>query len=116
MTYIGCTVCELWHNFQNFAEWYDENYSAGMEGYHLDKDIKIKGNKVYSPSTCMFVKPGDNTIQATAKHYRLNSPNGVLHEIYNMRKFCRDHELNRSSMIAVSKGKQKTHKGWTKSN
>ena len=25
-TYEDCTVCEEWHNFQNFAKWYDDNY------------------------------------------------------------------------------------------
>lgn len=52
--YKDCTVDPLWHNFQNFAEWYYQNY---IEGYELDKDIKVFGNKVYSPDTCMFVEP-----------------------------------------------------------
>ena len=47
-TYSDCTVCDEWHNFQNFAIWFDDNY---IEGYHLDKDVKIKGNRVYSPDT-----------------------------------------------------------------
>lgn len=25
-TYANCTVCAEWHNFQNFALWYEENY------------------------------------------------------------------------------------------
>ena len=25
-TYIGCEVYEGWHNFQNFAKWYKDNY------------------------------------------------------------------------------------------
>lgn len=55
-TYIGCTVCDEWHNFQNFAQWYDLNfYQIINEEMHLDKDILIKGNKVYSPETCVFV-------------------------------------------------------------
>ena len=54
-TYKGCAVIDEWHNFQNFAKWYDENYYE-VEGYimHLDKDILYKGNKIYSPSTCVF--------------------------------------------------------------
>ena len=51
-TYIDCSVDERWHNYQNFAKWYEENY---VEGFHLDKDILIKGNKIYSPETCCFV-------------------------------------------------------------
>ena len=55
-SYKDCTVCEEWHNFQNFAEWYNENYyEADNENMCLDKDILVKGNKVYSPETCIFV-------------------------------------------------------------
>lgn len=55
-TYNGCTVCEEWHDFQVFAKWYDENYyEVEGEKMHLDKDILIKHNKIYSPETCIFV-------------------------------------------------------------
>ena len=54
--YKGVTVCEEWHNFQNFAKWFEENYNTEyMEGWQLDKDILVKGNKIYSPETCCFV-------------------------------------------------------------
>lgn len=54
--YIGCTVCAEWHNFQNFAKWYEDNYyTIEGETISLDKDIKVKGNKVYAPSNCIFV-------------------------------------------------------------
>ena len=54
--YKDCEVCEEWHNFQNFAEWYYENYYE-IEGQImcLDKDILFKGNKIYSPTYCIFV-------------------------------------------------------------
>lgn len=55
-TYKDCTVCEEWHNFQNFAKWYDENYyELKDERVELDKDFLFKDNKVYSPQTCMFI-------------------------------------------------------------
>lgn len=53
-TYIDCSVCSEWQNFQTFAKWYSENEHYGL-GYHLDKDILVKGNKVYSPKTCALV-------------------------------------------------------------
>lgn len=58
-TYKGCTVDERWHNFQVFAQWFEENY---VEGWHLDKDILKKGNKVYSPKTCCFVPSEINVL------------------------------------------------------
>lgn len=51
-TYIGCTVCCEWLSFSNFKKWFDENY---IEGFDLDKDILVEGNKIYSPETCRFV-------------------------------------------------------------
>ena len=55
-TYRDCFVCEEWHCFQNFAKWYEENYyECNGEKMCLDKDILIKGNKIYSPETCIFV-------------------------------------------------------------
>lgn len=55
-TYKDCKVCNEWLCFQNFAEWYYEHYYE-IEGQsiQLDKDILFKGNKVYSPQTCIFV-------------------------------------------------------------
>ena len=62
-TYIGCKVCEEWHNFQNFAKWYDENYyEIEGEKMHLDKDILVKHNKIYSSETCIFVPQTINSL------------------------------------------------------
>lgn len=48
-TYVGCSVDPTWYNFQNFANWYEENYNPEtMQGWHLDKDIIFKGNKINS--------------------------------------------------------------------
>lgn len=55
-TYITCEASEEWYNFQNFAEWYEENYyEVDGERMELDKDILFKHNKIYSPETCIFV-------------------------------------------------------------
>ena len=58
-SYVNCFVDENGHNFQNFAKWYEENY---IEGFQLDKDILVKGNKIYSPETCCFVPKEVNII------------------------------------------------------
>lgn len=60
-TYIGCTVCNEWLNFQNFADWYCANYPQDGNKYQLDKDLKTLGNKVYSPESCLFVPKVVNT-------------------------------------------------------
>lgn len=54
--YYGlCTVCDEWLNYQTFAGWYDKNYYPVPKRLHLDKDIILEGNKVYSPETCILV-------------------------------------------------------------
>ena len=62
-TYKDCKVYEEWHNFQNFVEWYESNYYE-IEGevMCLDKDILNKGNKIYSPDTCVFVPHNINML------------------------------------------------------
>lgn len=109
-TYKGCTVCSEWHDFQNFAKWYEVNYKDGL---HLDKDIKMQGNREYSPETCSFVTPQLNAEKAIAKDYKFTSPDGVVTDIYNLRKFCKDNNLNRGCMGMVLKGIRRHHKGWT---
>ena len=62
-TYKNCSVTDEWHNFQNFAEWfYDNYYEIEGERMHLDKDILLKHNKIYSPDTCIFVPQTINSL------------------------------------------------------
>ena len=72
-TYKGCTVDERWHNFQVFAEWYENNYK---EGFALDKDFLVKGNKVYSPEMCRFLPREINGI-LSKKDKVSNLPTGI---------------------------------------
>jgi hypothetical protein len=110
-SYSGCSVCEEWHNYGVFEVWYDKEY---IEGFDLDKDIKISGNKVYSPVACSFVSHKENMIKAVAKSYKFKSPCGIIVDIYNLDDFCRQNKLNAPHMSAVSSGKLKAHKGWAK--
>lgn len=72
-SYRGCTVCDEWHNFQIFAEWFVQNYwEIPNERMHLDKDILIKDNKIYSPNTCILVPQKINNLFITPKKGRYN--------------------------------------------
>lgn len=126
-TYKGCSVCDEWRNFQNFAKWHEEHYPSDGGSYHLDKDIKVAGNKVYSPTTCMYVTPSENARQAmktkkptppesrpSVKSWRFTDPNGLVVEFVNLNEFCRGKILNASHMRSVHSGKRKHHRGWRK--
>lgn len=79
--YEGCSVAEEWHNFQNFAKWYDANYyEIQEERMELDKDILIKGNKLYSPETCVYVPRFINCLFTKSDKIRGELPIGVSRE------------------------------------
>ena len=70
-SYEGCTVCDEWLNFQNYAQWYKDNYyEVGNERMEIDKDILQKGNKIYSPEICVFVPQRINLLLINRRNYR----------------------------------------------
>ena len=75
--YEHCIVCDEWHNYQNFREWYDSNfYQVGTERMHIDKDILYKNNKYYSPKTCLIVPQRINML-FMKKPNKYGLPNGL---------------------------------------
>lgn len=78
VAYTDCTVCEEWKNYQNFAEWYCKQIGAEKTGWHLDKDILIKGNRVYGPDVCCLVPAHINTTLTKRKAERGDYPIGVV--------------------------------------
>lgn len=73
-TYSKCIVCDEWLLFSNFKIWFDVHY---VNGWELDKDILVKGNKVYSPQTCCFVPHEINGMFAKTNKKRGIYPIGV---------------------------------------
>lgn len=82
-TYKDCYVCEEWLNYSNFKNWYDENYyEIYGEQMALDKDILMKGNKAYSPNTCVFVPQNINNLFTKSNKTRGKYPIGVIFNKY----------------------------------
>lgn len=79
-TYKDAYICEEWHNFQVFAEWWEENiYECRGEKMQLDKDIFIKNNNIYSPETCLIVPQRINQLFNKSKNNKKNNlPIGVF--------------------------------------
>ena len=77
-TYKEISLCEEWYNFQNFGDWFEDNYNPEtMQGWELDKDILVKGNKIYSPETCCFVPQEINKLFIKSNKSRGEYPIGV---------------------------------------
>lgn len=76
-TYHDVTICDEWLIYSNFKKWFENPENRYQEGYQLDKDILVKGNKVYRPETCCFVPPEINTLLINRKRFRGKYPVGV---------------------------------------
>lgn len=51
-SYQDCHICDEWRSFKSFYDWASKQDWKGNE---LDKDVKFKGNKLYSPDACLFL-------------------------------------------------------------
>jgi hypothetical protein len=78
-SYIGCTVCEKWFNFQNFAHDYLLMIGSDLN-WELDKDILFKGNKLYSPETCCLVPSQINKLLTKSDASRGEFHIGVFYD------------------------------------
>lgn len=75
-TYEKCTMSEDWKDFQIFGSWFVKQMGFD-KGWHLDKDVLFKGNKLYSSETCCLLPPEINMLLTNIKTKDSDLPVGV---------------------------------------
>lgn len=89
-SYENVSCCKEWLLFENFYEWIhsQENFDKWLHNnkWAIDKDILIKGNKVYSPETCCLVPQNVNNLFIKQYDIRGEYPIGVSYN-ENKRKY-----------------------------
>lgn len=81
-SYIGTSCSENFKHYSFFYEWCQEqkgfnNKDEKGNKWHLDKDILVKGNKVYSEDVCVFVPQRINSLLLRNGASRGEYPVGV---------------------------------------
>ena len=99
-TYKDCEVSDNFKYLPYFEEWCSKQTGFGKEGWQLDKDILIKGNKIYSENTCCFVPSEVNNLFTKSDSLRGEYPIGVNY-----------HKRDRKYAAKISKFKKVIHLG-----
>lgn len=81
-SYSGCTVSENFRDYSYFYEWCQEQVGFGNTEdsgklWCLDKDLLVKGNKLYSEDTCVFIPLRVNGLIVKRDKARGDHPIGV---------------------------------------
>ncbi len=108
-SYEGCSVCEEWLTFSNFKAWM---CTQDWEGKELDKDILIRGNRVYCPNTCVFVYNDINSFVKVEEFSRGLCLPGVHIHTQDGRFCARVSVAGKVQHIGLFKSEEDAHSAW----
>lgn len=98
--YGNVTCCDEWLNYENFYEWLHNqpNFDKWKNGkrWAVDKDIIIKGNKVYNPDACCLIPQNVNCLFLKREAERGDYPIGVRYTDDGFLAICRNPFLDKA--------------------
>lgn len=119
--YKDVTCCNEWLCFENFYEWLhkQENFDkwSNEKGWNVDKDILVKGNKIYSPETCSLVPDYVNNLFSKGGndnkcglpigvHMHGNSFQSACCDLYDKRKHLGTYSTPEEAFLAYKQHKE----------
>jgi hypothetical protein len=114
-TYVGCEIHPSWIYLSNFIKWVDSQPNKDWQNYQPDKDLLIKGNKIYAPDTVVFISRDLNMFMNTNKGQRGEYLLGVSYYPNATLKFraaCSNPFTKKQVKLGFYKTEIEAHKAW----
>lgn len=111
--YKDCSLHPEWVYLSKFKSWVleKEAHFGEVLKLNLDKDLLVRGNKVYGPDTCMFIPTEVNNC-LIARKVNTDLPRGV-HICCKTAKFIAHCHFNgKQNHVGTFSNPEEAHKAW----
>ena len=121
-TYEDCKCSDNFKSYEYFYEWCHNQIGFGVSDFELDKDLLVKGNKIYSENICVFIPSEINSLLTKRTASRGNHLIGVhwsktnkaFRARVNKNKGCSEHLGYFKTEIEAFKAYKKTKEAFVK--